>query len=189
MQTVDLGATILDQFPIYEPDGWTKITGETVFTVVLWRDGVEQAVPYTITEIGTSGEYVFEFTPDAAGKWVTEVGIDSTHTVYGGTYIVEQAPLTWGFAAADDETDVTFSVWLERDGQRQLDVERVAAIVKLPTGVEVQDLGDDIDDNADGVFTFSMASIDLDSGQDYYLDVEATRAGLTWHTNLGFAKV
>lgn len=189
MQTVDLGTTILDQFPIYQPDGWTKITGEAAFTVALWCNGVPRVVAYTVTEIGTSGEYVFSFTPDLPGQWVTEVGIDSTHTVYGGTYVVTQAPLTWGFAAADDDTDVTFSIWLERDGQRQLDMESVAVSVRLPTGVEVQDLGTDVHDNADGVFTFSMASVDLDAGQEYYLACEATRAGLTWHTNLGFAKV
>jgi hypothetical protein len=189
MQTVDLGTTILDQFPIYEPDGWTKITGETAFSVTLWVDGVPRVVAYTIAEIGTSGEYVFEFTPDVPGKWVTEVGVDATQAVYGGTYVVTQAPLTWGFAAADDATDVTFSIWLERDGQRQLDMLSIAASVRLPDGTEVQDLGTDTDDNADGVFTFSMAAIDLDAGQEYYLACEATRAGLTWHTNLGFAKV
>ena len=65
-----------DQFPVWEPDGQTKKSGESSFTVTIYKDGVVQAAyAYTITEIGSLGVYKFTFTPDDTGFWFAEVFI------------------------------------------------------------------------------------------------------------------
>ncbi len=84
---IPAGEAVIDQFPIWEHDGYTKKTGETVFTVMVWLDGVVQAaiIP-TVSEIGTSGEYKIEFQPDNTGFWTVEVLIDYNKDIWFGEY-------------------------------------------------------------------------------------------------------
>jgi len=108
---------IVDQFPIYELDGIHKHSGGSAYTVTIWKDGVEQAIDYTITEIGTSGEYTFEFTPDDVGYWVAEVIIAYNTEVYAGEYdVYETDPAQALFNAAYDSGTLYLEAWLDRQG-------------------------------------------------------------------------
>jgi hypothetical protein len=85
-RAVQVGVLVEDQFPVFEPDGFTKKSGETAFTASVWKDGVIDLASVTITEIGTSGEYNLQFTPDAVGFWVVQVLIDYNKDIFSGEY-------------------------------------------------------------------------------------------------------
>ena len=73
-----INVEVVDQFPVYELDEWTKRSGlvQGDFDVVVYLDGVEQAAfPFAIAEIGTSGEYALSFTPTAVGGWMVDVRV------------------------------------------------------------------------------------------------------------------
>ena len=184
-----LGETITDHFPVWEPDGVTKNSGEAAFTVTFWRDSVEISPAYSITEIGATGEYRIAFTPSVQGFYSYYVVIDYNDEVFGGEVDVRKPVLDFGLSAADDATTATFAVWANQDGERVTTLDSVAAVVRSADGAEVVDLGTDAADTGDGVFEFSTASGNLASGAEYYLDVTATRGGVSWYANLGFSKV
>jgi len=101
---VTLGTEASDQFPVLEADGYTKKSGETAFVKKLWKNGDPQALPVTITEIGTSGEYEINFTPDTIGFWSLEVLIDYNKQLWYGEYDVAEAP---------DIDEIADAVWDE----------------------------------------------------------------------------
>lgn len=85
---------VVDQFPVFEPDNFTKHSGLSGgdFAVTIWHDGsVKTGYPYTIAEIGTDGEYQFRFTPDAIGFWLVEVAVDYSLQIEGGEYDIGEA--------------------------------------------------------------------------------------------------
>jgi hypothetical protein len=188
-RVVDLGEAVTDHFPVWEPDGVTKKSGETSFTVQIWRDGAAVALAYSLTEIGSSGEYKIKFTPLVAGIYSVEVIAAYSGDVFGAEYDVRKPELVFNFAAADDHTNATFAVWAEQRGERVTALDSVAAVVREADGTEVVDLGTDAADTGDGVFEFSTASSNIAAGAEYYLDVTATRSGVSWYANLGFSKV
>jgi len=73
-----IGGSVVGQFPIFDFDGYTKVSGQGgSVTSTVWRDSVVQgAVSVVITEIGSSGEYKYEFTPSTEGWWNMELFID-----------------------------------------------------------------------------------------------------------------
>jgi hypothetical protein len=88
---VNIDEVAYDQFSVYEADGYTKHSGllQADFDIILWHNGVvniTQAV--TISEIGTSGEYKTEFTPNQIGYWELEVQISYNSTIWHGRYQV-----------------------------------------------------------------------------------------------------
>jgi hypothetical protein len=89
---VQVNTLVTDQFPVFEADGITKVSGLTNppdFAVVIWKDGVVQAAySYTIAEIGSSGEYKFTFTPDDVAYWEAEVTISAYDEIWQGRYDV-----------------------------------------------------------------------------------------------------
>jgi hypothetical protein len=66
---------VIDQFPAFEDDGYTKISGlqPSDFTTTVWADAVVQATPVSISEIGSSGEYKLSYTPPTEGYWKLEI--------------------------------------------------------------------------------------------------------------------
>lgn len=111
-------AEVTDQFPVYETDGYTKKSGETVFTATVWRNGVVSAVVPTIVEIGSSGEYKVTFTPDNFGFWVVEVLIDYNKDIWSGEYdIAPNEAECWLNVSYDDGTSTLYmETWLTRFG-------------------------------------------------------------------------
>jgi hypothetical protein len=88
-RVVPVGDPVIDQFPVFDLDGWSKVSGRTDFTATIWKDGVVQVIPVTIAEIGTSGEYKIEWTPTSFGYWRAEVLIGYNKERWGEGYDVE----------------------------------------------------------------------------------------------------
>jgi hypothetical protein len=79
---IQIGDTVVDQFPVFSDDGYTKVSGQTSFVSSVWKDAVVEAVPVTISEIGSSGNYKVEFEPDDEGLWRVEVLIDYNKDIW-----------------------------------------------------------------------------------------------------------
>lgn len=86
---IKVGEVVVDHFSVFDFDGYTKKTGETVFASTLWKNGVVSALPVAIAEIGSSGEYKIEFTPDTEGVWSVNVLIDYNKDWWGAEYVAE----------------------------------------------------------------------------------------------------
>ena len=90
MRIVKINDIAVDQFPVISiEDGYTKVSGETAFTKTVWKNGVLDSVPATISEINSSGEYKMEFTPDDIGFWKVEVLIDYNKDLLGFEYVAD----------------------------------------------------------------------------------------------------
>jgi hypothetical protein len=84
---VKINESVIDQFPVFDFDGYTKKTGETSFTSTLWRDGAVKAISVNINEIGTSGEYKVDFIPDQEGFWKLEILVDYNKDTFAFEYV------------------------------------------------------------------------------------------------------
>lgn len=78
---VKVGDTVIDQFPVFDFDGYSKVSGQTSFDTEVWKDGVAQGTSVTISEIGSSGEYKISLIPDSPGWWKVEVDVNYNHDV------------------------------------------------------------------------------------------------------------
>jgi hypothetical protein len=92
---VESGSTVIDQFPVFESDGYSKKSGLTLaggdFVVTAWRNGYQVGVSLTITEIsGTPGEYRVEWTPPFGilGRYEIQVFINHNKQIWYGEYRV-----------------------------------------------------------------------------------------------------
>lgn len=166
-------ATIIDQFSIFEADGYTKKSGETVFTTTLWKDGVVSAVPVTIAEIGSSGEYRVSFTPDGSGFWHLEIIIDYNKDVVGGDYEVSaEGSKAWFNASYDDATTTLYmECWLEREGALipQADLTSVSVSV-FDTAGSLTFTESSASPKADGRFALSRV-VSLTADRPYNVNV------------------
>jgi len=184
-----VGQTIYDQFPAWELNGFDKKSGLAgSFIVSIWRDGALQAVPVTITEIGSSGEYRTAFQPNAPGFWFLEVKIPYNRDVWKGEY-ASVGDLKFGCSMGEDGAIFAANIWLNLDGQRLIDVDTMSAKIKDGGGFEIADLGTSSTPSSDGVFEFSCGSGVLDRHVPYLIEATATRDGATFHANLGFTRV
>ena len=83
-----MGIEVRDHFPLISlDDGYSKKSGEMVFTSYLWKDNAVSAVPVTVAEIGSSGEYGVSFTPDSEGVWSVQVLADYNKDLWGSEYL------------------------------------------------------------------------------------------------------
>jgi hypothetical protein len=189
---IHLGTEVVDQFPVWKEDGYTKKSGETSFAVSLWRNGVISAVPVAISEIGSTGEYKAVFTPDSLGFWLLEIIPTFNHQPWKGEYEVEygsDTDINLNGAISDDTTTVKVALWLELDGEPVFDVDSMSAKVKEPDGTEVSDLGTKTAPSPDGVFEFEFSTSLLTAHTPYLVAAIATKAGRPWYGNFGFVKV
>jgi hypothetical protein len=85
---IRVGADVIDQFPIFGVDGYTKKSGETSFVSTVWKNGVVDSTAVAIAEIESSGEYRVEFVPDSVGFWMVEVLINYNKEIWNGEYDV-----------------------------------------------------------------------------------------------------
>jgi hypothetical protein len=102
-----VGELVEVQFPVFDVDGITPITGLLVgsFVTFLARDGILSALPVGVVEIGASGRYVASFTPDTDGLWYVE--IQTPFDDVFGEHVAVGAP-------AQDVVDaITIGVWSE----------------------------------------------------------------------------
>jgi hypothetical protein len=103
---VAIGSLVLDHFPVLEDDGITKHSGllSGSFTALVYRDSVPTAIPVTIAEIGTSGEYTYSFTPATVGVYDVEISI-----AYNSDLLLEQ------FIAKDFAADMEAQALADAD--------------------------------------------------------------------------
>lgn len=185
---IQVGTSILDQFPVWDIDGFSKVSGVTTFDVTIWQNGVETAIPYEITEIGASGEYLLSFTPESAGQWLAEVKIPLNKQIWNGEYVVHYGAEEEGeirFAMSDDGNNINILAWLEIDGQRSLAPIEMSAVIR-EKDTDVYDLGTDDAPDSNGVFAFSTPER-LVSHHRYYVAISATDGVRMWYANKGFA--
>lgn len=79
------GQLVVDRIPAFEDDGISKRSGLVYpgdFTVTVWQDCDEIALPVVISEIDASGEYCLEYTPPSEGYWAVEVEINFSGDFY-----------------------------------------------------------------------------------------------------------
>lgn len=186
---VQIGQAVIDQFPVWADDGYTKVSGVTDFDVTVWKDGVEVSATVTIAEIGTSGEYRVELTPNLTGIWMIEVFIPLNKDVWGAEYNVvrgSEEDVEIRFTMADNGLEIEMACWVEVDGQRITAVTSATATVKDRDGVVVKDLGTNNSPSSDGTFSF-VATSDLTSHRAYFIAVSVTDGDRTWYANKGFA--
>ena len=100
------GAPLQLQFPVFDVDGITPVTGlvDGDFGRYLAVDGTASAVVATVTEI-TLGRYYIQFTPNADGLWYVEVTTPEEDVF---TFEVQVGPLP-----ADIVDDIADAVWSE----------------------------------------------------------------------------
>jgi len=187
---VEIGADVIDQFPVWSGNGYDKKSGETVFDVTIWKDGERKNLfPYLIEEIDASGEYRWQFRPDDVGFWVFEVKIPYNQDVWAGEYRVTAARLKVRASMSDDNTTTRILLWVEVNGKRRTDWTKVEAIIRDEDGTQVVDLGENVTPNAEGVYEFETPSTNLDFHRAYTVDVKATRGTTEWDANVGFARI
>jgi len=174
-----LGSIVVDTFPVWESDGYTKKSGETSFVVGLWKDGVLSAVSVAIAEVGSSGMYKAEFTPDGRGVWYLEVKIPYNGQVWKGEYEVsiEQAEAQMNASYDEGSSTLFLEVWLDRDGDSIPAAELVSASVVLyehdnPTPVFS---GSSSTVKSDGRISF-QTTLSLNADRPYNATVTATDA-------------
>jgi len=73
--TASVGELVQIQFPAFDIDGITPLTGlvDGDFSKLLIVDDSVSAQTATVTEVGSTGRYVISFTPNANGLWYAEV--------------------------------------------------------------------------------------------------------------------
>lgn len=96
------------QFFVFDFDGITPLTGlvDGDFTKTLLLDDASSALPVTVTEVGATGRYVVEFTPDTAGLWYVDLLLDETEAAWACYVEVGPPPDDWLDSIAD-------AVWAE----------------------------------------------------------------------------
>ena len=88
MRTISPGSIVVDHFPVFNWDGETRVSGETSFSVLLWRNAELSSESVSISEIGTTGEYSVSFNPSDPGFWVLEIAIGYNGDIYRFEYDV-----------------------------------------------------------------------------------------------------
>jgi len=186
---IALGDIAVDNFPIFNSDGYTKKSGEIAFTETLRKESIAQSVPVTISEIGSTGEYKVSFLPNSVGFWSLEVLIDYNKQIWYGEFQVGSVgeEVIWGATMADNGSTAVFGIWLEQAGVRRTDIVSINAVLKNTLGAIIVDLGSGVA-TPEGVFKFSTPSSNLQVQVPYYLSCTATDGVQTWNNNLGVAK-
>jgi hypothetical protein len=84
MRPINPGDTVIDQFPVFEFDGYSKHSGLHLidFTITTYHAGVATPLSVSLAEIGTSGEYRIEYTPPGTGYWLVEILIDYNKDIW-----------------------------------------------------------------------------------------------------------
>jgi hypothetical protein len=115
-------------FSVFQEDGITHYSGllDGDFDKQVIRENAVSGVSGVVSEIGTTGIYVFEFTPNAEGRWYVEVISADAEDVFFSIidvgpvneplgYVVNEAQMN----VAHDESITTMymEVWLDRNGQ------------------------------------------------------------------------
>jgi len=86
----EVSVPVLDQFPAFEDDGFSKRTGLVPgdFTAIVFQDSVVTALVVTISEIGATGEYKTSFVPPSIGFYELQILVDFNKEIRFANYQV-----------------------------------------------------------------------------------------------------
>ena len=113
----NIGVTIIDQFPVFAADGYTKVPGVTGLEISVWRNGVLTSLIPLVEDLGT-GEYKVSFTPYVPGVWLVEVGVPLNGSRWAGTYQVIREGEVFVNCSYDKDTSILYAeIWMERSGE------------------------------------------------------------------------
>lgn len=89
VREVQRTVAVVDQFPVFEPDGHTKKSGLVAgnFTSEVFQEGVVVPLSVTVTEIGATGEYKTSFTPGGHGLYELQVKNDYNDEIWHAQYV------------------------------------------------------------------------------------------------------
>lgn len=92
-RVVSPNVLVVDQFPAFEDDGYTKRSGLGLgdFTTTVFKDGSVQVLTVDINEIGFTGEYKIEYVPNDDGLWEVQVLIDFNKEIWASTVTASEA--------------------------------------------------------------------------------------------------
>ncbi len=104
---VSTGGLVKVQFSVFDVDGITPLTGEanTAFGKAVYLDDAVSAQVLTVNEIGATGVYTAEFTPNADGLWYIQI-TTSVDDVFDCHLMAGPPPADW-------ITSITEDVWSE----------------------------------------------------------------------------
>lgn len=77
---------VIEQFSVFDLDGFTKKSGLNNFTANVWCDGILIPSFINVAEIGTSGEYYFYFIFNITGYLKIEIAENTFHDVNAWNY-------------------------------------------------------------------------------------------------------
>jgi len=113
------GEPIIDQFPVFEDDGYTKHSGLLWgdFVTTVWRDGDFYPLSVTVTEIDSCGEYLIGCIPPVVGFWKIEVKVPYNEDIYYLSLVVGDNSLDTIAAQIDAVSDQIDNLAIEITSQ------------------------------------------------------------------------
>jgi len=89
IREIQKGSTVIDQFPVFEDDGYTKKTGlgPANFSATVFLNAAILPVGVTVDEIGSSGEYSVGFTAGFNGLYEVQVYNDFNDEIWHAQYV------------------------------------------------------------------------------------------------------
>jgi len=107
MRQIAAGDPVVDLFPVFEDDGYTKHSGLVGgdFTTKAWRDGTPWPLTITVTEEDSSGEYVIGYVPPYDGYWKIEVFVGYSKEYWVSEVVAGESNLDLIYAAIQQIMD------------------------------------------------------------------------------------
>lgn len=173
----------------------------------LYWDGSAWVVPVTLLAMveesaaDLPGSYYYDFDQAVAGGGAEEYlvrytnfvaplqGLDEEQHVFRvySSSLVPQRKL--GHVMADDGVTLRIVVWVDEGGQRVSDYDAMSLQIKDGGSNLIVDLGTDVSDTADGLFSFETPVSAVTRNVPYVLTGQAVRALVTDAYNVGFVRV
>ncbi|MHA2429049.1 MAG: hypothetical protein ACXADB_13600 [Candidatus Hermodarchaeia archaeon] len=189
-------------FTLFQEDGITPESGKVDgdFDKLLILEDSVDVLSSTVTEVGSTGVYFLEFTPNDEGWWYVKVTCDDVETVHScwlkvgpigapQGYLINEAHMN---VAYDESTTIIYmEVWLDRNGQSIPATDLVSCEVKVydDAGTELfTETSSSPDSN--GRFSLSRSGVVLSSNRPYnatvtVVDVTGTVATFQAFTTVG----
>lgn len=197
VRIAELNSLVQSQFPIFQEDGFTRYSGIPPgdFSIQVFKDNSESSEVATVSEIGTTGVYVVDFTPVSEGTWHVNVALDTTGDVWGmivearAVSSLELSEAQMNIAYDEDSGVIFIEVWLDRKGQTILQGDLVSCSVTVYDEVGVLQFTEMSNSpKIDGHFGMSR-SVALDENRPYSALVTVTDSKGSVTTSQAFSTV
>ena len=140
------GEPIIDQFPVFEDDGYTKHSGLlwSDFDITVWRDGDFYPMAVTVTEIDSCGEYLVGCMPPVNGFWKIEVKVPYNEDIFHMDIVVGDNSLDTLFEQLQLIKDGGTGTFVATDSLHglKLDLSRVLGLLHYNAIVDKQTYDD-----------------------------------------------